>query len=170
MNTIILPGFSVSNKEWAGEIQKKLGCEFPTSVVFWSHWETGKTETGWIEKEAEKIINSFKDKQVNIIAKSIGTIVTMAVLKLKPGLVNKLILCGIPIRDFNSGDEKYYDILREFPTEKLMCIQNKDDNHGSFQVVMQMLHPINLKINIVSMPRADHEYPYPDEFIRFINS
>lgn len=169
MDTIILPGFSLKNKDWVEEIQKGLNSIFPTSIVYWAHWETGKTEADWIEKEAEKIVNNIQGKQVNILAKSIGTAVVMVILKLKPELVNKIILCGVPIYDLPEGDEKCYEPLRKFPPEKILCIQNKDDNHGSFREVEKILHSLNPNLKIISQPRSDHDYPYPNEFIEFLS-
>ena len=169
METIILPGFSLKNKAWAEEIQKGLSLIFPTSIVNWPHWETGKTEANWIEKEAEKIAYSIQSRQVNIVAKSIGTAVSMVILNSKPELINKIILCGIPIRDFLKGDEKYYEPLRKFQLDKVLCIQNKDDNHGSYEDVEKFLHSLNPNLKIISQPRADHEYPYLDIFIDFLS-
>ena len=167
--TLILPGFSLKNKAWAEEIQKGLSLIFPTSIVNWAHWETGKTEANWIEKEAEKIIYSLQGEQVNIVAKSIGTAVAMVVLRLKPESINKIILCGVPICDFLKGDEKYYEPLRKYQSDKILCIQNKDDNHGSYDNVEKFLHSLNPNLKTISQPRSDHEYPYLDKFIDFLS-
>lgn len=93
----------------------------------------------------------------------------MVVLKLKPELINKIILCGIPIRDFLKGDEKYFEPLKKFPSDKILCIQNKDDNNGSYEEVDKFLHSLNPNLKIISQPRSDHEYPYLDEFVDFLS-
>jgi len=169
MDTLIIPGFSIKNKPWAEEIKKGLPPIFPSSVVYWPHWETGKTEDNWIEKEGEKIILNTQSEQINIIAKSIGTDVSMVVLKLKPNLINKIVLCGLPIREFHPGDEKYFEPLRSFPSDRVLCIQNKDDIHGNFEEAEKFIHSLNPSIKIISEPRADHEYPYLNEFIDFLS-
>jgi len=167
MKTIILPGYSLKNKEWAEEIKKSLDFTSPTFIHYWKHWETGKSEADWIEKEAQLVLKSIQE-EVNIIAKSIGTAVAMVILKLKPNGVNRIILCGVPIKDFLKGDKKYYEPLKIISSEKFICFQNKEDNHGSYQKVEKFLHSLNQKLNIVSKPRSDHEYPYPNDFIKFL--
>lgn len=169
METIILPGFSIKNKAWAEEIQKGLSSISSTSIINWAHWDTEKSEADWIEKEAEKTILTIQGKQVNIIAKSIGTAVAMVIIKLTPELINKIILCGVPTHDFLVGDEKYYEPLIKFPPSKILCIQNKDDNHGSYKEVEKFLHSLNTNLKIISQPRSDHEYPYLDVFIDFLS-
>lgn len=165
MRTEILPGFSPRNKEWAEAVKKEL-APLDTEMTYWSHWESGEKQPGWIEMEAEKII--ARGQKVNILAKSVGTAVAMVILGQKPELVNKLVLCGIPLADFEEGDERYYDPLKSFPAERVLCIQNENDNHGSYASVQAFVHSLNPAINIIPKPRNDHEYPYPKDFIRFL--
>jgi predicted alpha/beta hydrolase family esterase len=167
METIILPGFSSKNKDWADDIREKLKGVVPATVIEWKHWQTGKAEAGWLDTEAKEICSNIREP-INILAKSMGTVVAMMVLKLKPEYINKIILCGVPINDFLEGDQKYYGPLKEISSEKFVCYQNEKDNHGSYQEVEKFIHSLNQKINIVSKPRSDHEYPYPDEFIDFL--
>ncbi len=166
METIILPGFSVSNKVWAEEVKKNLAAE--STVIHWPHWKTGKTEANWITKETQKIQEKYGDRQINIIAKSIGTVVAMSILKFKSPKVNKLILCGIPIGDLLSEDYKYFTVLKNFPTDNILCIQNENDNHGSFAQAEKLIHSISSMITVVSKSRADHEYPYFEDFNAFL--
>lgn len=168
METTILPGFSPKNQQWAEETRDELKSLGVVSTVYWEHWQTGKAEPDWINKEIEKLLVSLQGKQVNIIAKSVGTIVAMGILKKNPGLINKIILCGIPVRDFAEGDEKEYRVLQNFPEDNILCIQNSYDNHGSYQEVEKLIHSINPNFKIVSKPRSDHEYPYTSEFLAFL--
>ena len=168
MKTIILPGFSMKNKVWAEEVQASLSSVFPATVANWAHWETGNAESRWIEREAEKIVGLIQNKQVNIVAKSIGTAVAMIIVKLKPDLVNKVILCGVPVRDLEKEDKNFYEPLRTFPEDKILCIQNSDDPHGNYAEAEKFLHSINSRLKIISKPQSDHEYPYTDDFINFL--
>ncbi len=163
---LIIPGFSLKNKPWAEEVQKHLSSMFAVSVHYWPFWEMGQAEEGWIEKEKEKIINETVSP-VNVIAKSIGTLVAMKILNSKPELVKKIILCGIPVNDFHQGDDEFYKGLKSLKEENILCIQNENDNHGSFSGVEKFVHSINPKIKVVSTPRFDHEYPYFAEFSDF---
>ena len=87
METIILPGFSEKNKDWAEEVKKNLKGE--STVISWAHWEMGEAEKEWTTKEAQKIEENYKNKTINIIAKSMGTVVTMKVLQSKNVKVNR---------------------------------------------------------------------------------
>lgn len=166
METIILPGYSSKNRAWAEEAKEKLGSSV---VVNWAHWETDSADSQWLTDETKRVVGLVGDKQVNILAKSIGTAVAMEVIKQKPELVNKVILCGVPIRDFNPSDENYYEPLKLFPTDKVLCIQNENDNHGSYAEAVKFLHTLNPNLKIISKPRSDHEYPYSDDFMKFFS-
>ena len=171
MKTLILPGFSPKNKEWAKNTQTYLSeRNVDVEVITWKHWGQGSTEEGWIEREADKIAGSIDGTSVNIIAKSIGTVVTMVILKSHPELVNKLILCGIPLRDLSDQDRLYYEPLKLFPVHKLLCLQNEADNHGGYSEVLEFVHTLNPSIHIKSCDRADHEYPYPEIFTSFLQA
>lgn len=168
MDTLILPGFSLKNKDWAEEVQKNL-APINLRIHYWFHWETGQVEDGWIDKETEKIINR-ENLTINVIAKSIGTLVVMEILKSKPKLMKKIVLCGIPLNDFHPGDEKFYEELKLLDGKNILCIQNENDNHGTFSDVEKFVHSINPNIKILSKPRSDHEYPYFEDFVDFLKS
>ncbi|KKU56702.1 hypothetical protein A3H89_03210 [Candidatus Amesbacteria bacterium RIFCSPLOWO2_02_FULL_48_11] len=170
MQTIILPGYSPKNQAWAEETQSALDSTTPAIVINYAHWETGTADPDWLDKETRKLIDFVDSRQVNILAKSIGTAVAMGVLKQKPDLVNKVIFCGIPILDFKPGDETYYQPLKTFPSDKILCIQNADDNHGGYTQAEKFLHSLNPNLKIISKPRSDHEYPYIEDFIAFLES
>ncbi len=170
MQTLILPGYSLQNKTEAETIHRELGPEIDTVIWYWPYWESGQTETGWLEIEAEKIITSLKQQPTDIIAKSIGTAVAMILLKRIPYQIKKLILCGIPLADFLPGNDQYYEALRTKKTEEILCIQNENDNHGSFANVRNFIDTINTDIKVVSKPRSDHTYSYPEDFLTFLKA
>jgi len=167
METVILPGFSPKNKQWAEETQERLKSLGPVSIAYWDHWQTGSAEPDWIEKEAQKIIASLEGKTVNILSKSIGTAVAMEILRQMPQSINKVILCGIPITDFSEGFEKRYAPIKDFPKDKILCIQNSEDNHGGYAEAERLIHSISPDIQIISKLRSDHEYPYIEDFLKF---
>lgn len=166
MKTIILPGCSLKNKGWAYQTSTELVPKANSIVFYWSHWEDPEVKPEW-QKEAEGVIKSAGGEEFNLLAKSIGTFVSMFVLA-RGAKVNKLILCGVPVLDFQEGDEKPYEVLRDFPAENILCLQNENDNHGSYREVEKFLHSINPEIKIVSKPRDDHEYYYSADFKRFL--
>lgn len=166
MQTIILPGYSIKNKDWAHQISSELAPDVGSIVFYWSHWEDPEVKPEW-QKEAEGVIKSAGGEEFNLLAKSIGTLVSMLVLA-QGAKVNKLILCGVPILDFQEGDDKLYGVLKDFPTENILCFQNENDNHGSFAEVEKFLHLINPEIKILSKPRDDHEYYFSEDFKQFL--
>lgn len=172
MKTLILPGFSTKNKDWAYEMKKIIESKFSIEVIEWGHWSTGNIDFAnwneWIENEIPRVLNQFKGEKVNILAKSIGTLVVMNILKLKPNVANKLFICGIPLHDIEETDKLKYKFLKNFSKDKIICIQNENDNHGTYEEVRAFLNEINPEIKIISKPRDNHEYPYPEEFINFL--
>jgi len=168
MDTLIVPGFSLKNKDWSEEVQRNL-MPINSRIHYWSHWETGQAEDSWVGKETKEII-SHENLIINIIAKSIGTLVAMKILKLKLKLINRIILCGIPLNDFHPGDKEFYEALKLLDEKNILCIQNENDNHGTFFDVEKFVHAINPNIKIISKPRSDHEYPYFEDFAVFLKN
>lgn len=166
MKTIVLPGFSAKNREWAEEVAQRVDGEI--EVITYPHWETGKAEKGWKEEIVEQILKKYEGEKINIVAKSVGTIVAMMLLVRNPNIINRIILCGIPIADFEAGDKNIFEILQDFSTRRLLCVQNDNDPLAKYQEVERMLHAINMDINIVSKPASTHHYPYYDEFKSFL--
>ena len=167
MKTLILPGYSLKNKVWAEDLKKELGLGDEIQIVNWEHWETGSSTDNWLDTEAQKIISGLTTP-VNIIAHSAGTLVAMKILKSKPDLIHKIILCGIPVNDFHPGDQKLYEVLDLLKPKNILCVQNENDNHGSFSQAEKVIHVINPDIKTVSKPRSDHLYPYPKDFSKFL--
>jgi len=165
----ILPGFSPKNEEWALTTQRELNQLGPVTVVRWPHWETNTTEAGWLENEANKIAQRIGDNKITIIAKSVGTLVAMEVVRNNPSGIDRIILCGVPIEDFQEGDDKRFEVLTDIDPNKIAIFQNEEDPHGKPEQVKTLLKQVNPHIKLESKPRADHEYPYSADFIAFIS-
>ncbi len=150
-------------------MQTALSVASPTVAIDWKHWETDQKEPNWIEAEAQRIITRSGNKPVNLLAKSIGTAVAMTVLAKKPELVNKIVLCGIPLSDLQPEDLEIYRPLETFPANRITVFQNDTDPHGSFQLVNRFICDINPNIGIIKMERSDHEYPFSKQFERFLS-
>lgn len=77
MQTLILPGYSSSNKEWVDDVTKNLKAEaimLPTDVIrpfYWMHWTDEAQKFNTTEK-AELIAKHIRGDKVNIIAKDEG--------------------------------------------------------------------------------------------------
>lgn len=164
MKTIILPGYSFSNKEWGEGITKHLQN---SKVHYWKHWD-GKTKFD-PEIEAEEITEEIIGDKTNILAKSLGTYVLAILINKKKVSINKIVLCGIPLGDLEVGDlETYKSAFSNFNPEKIICFQNSDDPHGNYQKVKEFLKKINPKIKLISKEATDHNYPYYQDFLAFL--
>lgn len=161
MKTLVLPGGSFGNKKWAE------GLDVPNKEVWnWSHWETGIDVNVDVDQEAEKIYEKYKGQNINILAKSIGSLVLMKLFKLglKP---NKYILCGVPLKVIKEMKAEYdYEVVSEYVPE--IVVQNTQDPLGSFTEISEFIHNINPNITVISKEADNHSYPYPDEFNKFL--
>lgn len=169
MNTIVLPGYSSKNKEWLDELRQKTGIK-PLDTIEWDHWKEDNTNNNWIKYEVLKIINMYSNEKVNLIAKSLGTLIAMNVLNQKLDIFNKIILCGVPINDFEFGDTEAYEVLGKLKSDKVICIQNNDDPHGNIDQIRKLLNSVNPDIQLISKVSADHNYPYYEDFRSFLKS
>lgn len=75
MKTIILPGYSLKNKDWAETIAKEMKLGHKILVHNWKHWTKGGSLSQ--KYEVEKILVEIGNDDVNIIAKSVGTLIAI---------------------------------------------------------------------------------------------
>lgn len=130
IKTIILPGFSLHNKEWALDIKEKLDLGHEVEVVFWRHWKKGGSLA--INYELKKIKELIDDDKVNVIAKSVGARVIVNLIPLIRDKLEKILLCGIPFKGFGEETKiKFKEALSSFPADKIICFQNEKDPFGS---------------------------------------
>lgn len=71
MQTLILPGYSASNKEWVDETAKNLKVEGTIRPFYWMHWSDESSKFD-VQEKADLIIKHIKGDKVNIIAKDEG--------------------------------------------------------------------------------------------------
>lgn len=168
MITVILPGYSVHNKDWALITSNSLNLGHEVRPVLWEHWDNPDMPFDAKDKAQEIIQVAMKDS-INIIAKSIGTLVASYIIDVIPDRIEKVILCGIPLNDMMEEHiQVEREALKSFDSEKIICFQNEDDPHGSFDQVKDFLAKVNQRIKIISKPASNHEYPYYSEFEEFL--
>ena len=169
MKIIILPGYSVKNFLWAQEVKNNLHDGSEIILHKWSHWQGNGNFS--INNEISQIKNYFdKQTSINLIAKSIGTLVASHLINKNANLFNKVILCGIPLNDLSSKEIQNYQALSRINLNHIVCFQNENDPHGSFIQVQKLLSSINPQIKLVSKPGSTHDYPYYEEFENFLSS
>ena len=168
MITFILPGYSSRNKDWADEVAKNLKLDGQIRPIYWDHWKD-ESQTFKPKEKAELIIRHSKGETMNMVAKSVGTLVAALITKEIPKRINKIILCGIP-----TVSEERLKIFREafsnFPPEKIIVFQNKKDPFATDIEVKEYMKKVNPKIKVVSKERSGHNYPYYEEFNNYLIS
>jgi predicted alpha/beta-hydrolase family hydrolase len=164
MKTIILPGFSIHNKDWAKEVANNLD---DNAVIHnWLHWENGKSSLN-LKEELKNITEEIGEDKVNIIAKSVGTMVCMHLVKTIPKKINKIILCGIPSVSKMRKD-LFTTSLLGFNSKNIIVFQNTKDPFGNYENVNKFMKDINNIIEVIKKERSDHDYPYFKDFKKFL--
>ena len=176
MLTLILPGYSPHNREWAYEVKKNLGNFDNICVHEWGHWPSenrvrDSSVKFSLRNEIAEIIKLIDDKKVNVIAKSIGTRVTMHIAPLLKDQLQKVILCGIPTRGVSSSAFKTYkNGFSKLEIKNLIVFQNKKDPLANHDDVEKFVHKINPKVIIIEKNRKDHHYPYYEDFVEYFRN
>ncbi len=173
MKIIILPGYSVKNRDWAESIKNDLEKRIQDSVievVYWRHWSDG--DSSGLRNEYLRVLQMIGDEQVVIIAKSIGTWVAMKVVGLAQQKIEKLILCGLPLSNTDTNDEQKiaYMKLSSMEAEKVLVFQNTDDPHGPYLEAKAFMEKIHPGIRVIEKPGDTHEYFYTENFVEFLTS
>lgn len=168
MVTIILPGYSPTNKKWLEETANEIPGSSEVRPIYWGHW-TDKT-IKFEPKIKASLLDGVSGKRViDIVAKSIGTLVASYLIQKSPEKIRKIILCGIPLN--NLSEEERVTIknsLRLVPLKNILVIQNEDDPHGGYDTVVSFLSEFGDDIKVVSKPRDDHEYFFQTDFNKFL--
>lgn len=166
MKTIILPGYSPKNRDWAVKVKKNLKKNGGIVVHEWRHWKSGSF---YLPHEVKVLTDSIRDEKVNLLCKSVGTRVAMELISDLKDQINKVILCGIPTR-FESDKTRnlYTKGLTHLSAEQVLCFQNKQDPFSPYDIIKKFIHSVNPKIKIISKERNDHHYPYYEDFRKFI--
>ena len=160
MKTIILPGYSPRNKDWAYEVKDRLDLGHKVLVHEWKHWGGGKFS---LNTERSNILENIRIEEVNIIAKSVGTRVLMSLVGEIEDRINKVILCGIPV-----DPVRYTKGIKLIGAKRLLVIQNKKDPLMPSKPIKLFMKLIDKNIKVLEMPRSDHDYPYFKEFQKFL--
>ena len=170
MVTVILPGYSIHNKEWLEETAQKIGVDGEIRPIYWKHWTD--SESKFDPKEKARLLDGVAGKRVvDIVAKSIGTFVAGCIIQKSPEKIRKVILNGICLNDLNEGEkENLNSALKLISPENIICFQNEEDPHGDFGQAKSFLAGICPDIKVILKNRDDHEYPYFEEFREFLIS
>ena len=162
MRTLILPGYSPRNRDWAED----LAAEIPGAEVHaWAHWDSGSQMDPRAELAA--IQARIGPDTVHLLAKSVGCRIAGRVILQAPAQVDRVILCGIPSVNADTHADLAAALAR-LPSERLLVVQNQADPYAPFSAVQEMLAGIDPAVQVVEGERDDHHYPFPDVFRAFL--
>lgn len=163
---LVLPGFSIHNKDWALEIKKRLSFRQSVLIHEWQHWKLGGSLHS--KNEIKQILKEIRKDEINVIAKSVGTMICMYLLNEVPNQISKIILCGIPSV---SKDRKnlFITSLSDFDSKGIVVFQNTKDPFASYLEVKNFMKDVNSKIKVIEKERSDHNYPYFEDFKNFLS-
>lgn len=167
MITIVLPGYSARNKQWADDVAENLKVEGIKRAVYWDHWDSEGETFKPLEKK-DLIVGLVAEDRANIVAKSVGTLIAAYVVGEIPKKIGKVILCGIPSVS-NERLEIFKKAFSNFPSQNVIVYQNEKDPFVKPNEIKEFMKKVNPKIKVVSMPRHDHHYPYYEEFNKFLS-
>jgi predicted alpha/beta hydrolase family esterase len=168
MLTVILPGFSEQNKAWADETAKNLTLDHEIRPIYWGHW-TNPAIKFVPEAKVESLLSVIGSDTVNFVAKSVGTLVAVLAIARIPRQVNKIVLCGMPMKDMQpEAKEIFFIALEEFPYGKITVFENESDPYGSYLDVSKFMQNINSAIVVNKKPGETHDYPYFSDFNHFL--
>jgi pimeloyl-ACP methyl ester carboxylesterase len=168
--TIIIPGYSTHNQKWLEDTASNIRTDGEIRPIYWAHWKDPSHK--FDAKSKANLLDAVSGKRVvDIIAKSIGTLVASYLILKSPTKIRKVIFCGIPINDIDeSAKEVIKTAVRALPLENIILLQNNEDPHGGIDALKGYLSEFGSDLKIVEKPGVDHEYFYQEDFNKFILS
>lgn len=165
---LVLPGFSPQNQLWATRIKHSLESLGPVRIIAWQHWvKGGDPAPNWIETELA-LLRPQLDHPVILVTKSIGTLIAARLVGERPEVIDRLVLCGLPLNDLTPADIEPYRHLDRLDPKKVLVLQNNADPHGNDTQVAALFNQLGLRLTLTSRIAADHEYLYLDEIKKFL--
>jgi len=168
MHIIYLPGGSLRNKNWIGEVKDQFDVFSSGQILYYDHWKTGEKMIDW-EKETRKLAELIKNRDdYFVFAKSIGTILSLKTIN--RGIFNpkKAIFCGLPYY-LTKKDEISINLglILSKPVTPTIFIQNEFDpvyGHRKLEQVLEKNKPTNYRL-IKNPSNNTHDYEDYEQLI-----
>ena len=162
-NLIILPGNGPTNKEWAEKARDFFVLHFKSvSIQYYDHWQNGSKliDMNVELRKLTDIVNSLQGEIV-ILAKSVGTILTMYTIYSKsidPSRIARCVFVGLPPEwaRTNGFDINSWSIAFTIPT---ILIQNDNDPVATAEDIRKEQEDGKFKnMTLVEVKGDDHVY------------
>lgn len=174
MLTIFLPGFSgqYNGPEMMEIVEYLKSKGHNVQDIHWPHWQDEKAEF-LADTEVEKVwhvISGSADKDIVIVAKSIGTWVAARLMHLHPEFnPQKVILLGVPVSSLPEEDMRMYPEYFSRVSKNLHIIQNEHDPFGSSDQVRELFSSTPAQL-VTKAENATHAYNYKEDVEKLINA
>lgn len=168
MVTLIIPGYSSHNKKWLEETAANIRYDSEVRPIYWGHWNDPNIK--FDPKVKASLLDGVTGKRVvDIIAKSIGTLAASYLIQKSPEKIRKVIFCGIPLNDIGENEKEVVkNAIRKIDIKNIICIQNEEDPHGSYDLLKDFLSEYGKELVVISKPKNDHEYFCQSDFDKFL--
>ncbi len=161
MKIFLLPGQSISNKEWIEGVEKKSKEIFSeTEVLYYEHWSLGGKDTN-IALETEKLVklvNSYTDDYI-VFTKSIGSLVFLNSFKFLKRKPKAVLMLGFPYYLAKNLNFDLKSLLNKIDF-RVNIYQKENDTAGKYEEVKQFSNEFVTIEKYVSAgePNDNHSY------------
>lgn len=154
-NLLILGGNSKKNISWIKNITKIFNKEYKVNEIYYDHWNNDSEINFDIElSKLEKLHNDIKD--YSIIAKSIGSIISLMGIEKQIIKPKKIVIMGYPIGLIKRTNFNIEPLIESAIKEtEILVIQQKHDPIGKYEEVVKEL-PSNIRV--AQIPGHYHVY------------
>jgi len=153
---VILGGNSKKNIEWLNKMSDAYSLSYKVYSIFYESWRQEEKDID-INEELIKLKKYDKEhKDYIVVAKSMGTIITLLAIKNKIINPKLIILEGIPVKYIEDRNYDLHDLFIEANNKtKVYVIQQKNDYQCSSE---KLIKEIPYFIPIITVPGKDHGY------------
>lgn len=159
MNVLILGGNSKRHYEWVRSVGAFLEDTGHTAIIHdYKHWSSGEPIAD-IEHEISVLADKMSEvEDYAVVAKSIGTIISVLAVARGDLRPTMSVLLGIPYLGIASETPEFELSLPKLP--KTIIIQNQNDPYGSADYVHDRLQAVPMQqVNFIALPNNDtHDY------------
>lgn len=144
-NILILGGNTSNNVTWIKNITNEFKKDNKVNSIHYNHWNTDQELD--IDLELNKIKEILKNQQdYTIIAKSVGSIISLIGIKEKIIKPKNIIILGLPLRYVERKNIDLMPLINNaLNNTNIYIIQQKDDPIGKYEEVKQIV-PNNIKV------------------------
>lgn len=166
MTIVLLPGNSVSNREWLNRLAERFKKDFELVIPHaYRHWETGEALID-LQEELKRLTERIPvGQRYTIVAKSAGVILTMKGIFERVLSPTFCVFIGTPIPWANAEgilDKRWF----QKSAIAILFIQNERDPIMNLSALRQFLGHTGLSnYRISPLPGRDHDYTDLDRLV-----